>query len=187
MWPVTPAMKTPRAKDAHRNSRFKCLLSTAPRFSPNSRRVAYISNEHGNTELMLLDLPGGRRQTVAIKERIPLGPVAALEIAVVDARNGHEMPARLSVTGPDGRSYASDDAWRQADDHFDRAERKIEYGYFHTAGMSTLRVPAGTLSIEATRGLEYGVVHRSLTLAEGARERLTIALPRLDDLPARGW
>lgn len=161
--------------------------ATAPRFSPDSSRLAYISNEHGNTELVLLDLPGGRRQTVGIKKRIPMGPVATLEIHVVDAGSGREMPARLSVTGPDGRSYAPDDAWRHADDHFDRAERKIEYGYFHTGGTATLRVPAGALTIEAARGLEYGVVRRPITLAEGAHDRVSIALPRLDDLPSRGW
>lgn len=161
--------------------------ATAPRFSPDSRRIAYVSNEHGNTELMLIDLPGGRRQTVVVKERIALGPTATLEIRVVDARSQHEIPARLSVTGPDGRSYAPDDAWRHADDHFDRSERKIEYGYFHTAGTATVRVPAGTLIVEAARGLEYGIVQRAVTLAPDARERLTIALPRLDDLPARGW
>ncbi len=161
--------------------------ATAPRFSPDSRRIAYVSNEHGNTELMLLDLPGGRRHAVAVKKRIALGPVATLEIQVVDARNRREMPARLSVIGPDGRSHAPDDAWRHADDHFDRSERKLEYGYFHTASVAALRVPAGTLTVEAARGLEYGVVRRSVTLAAGAHERLTIALPRLDDLPSRGW
>lgn len=160
--------------------------ATAPRLSPDSRRIAYISNEHGNTELMLMDLPGGRRQSVVVKERVALGPTATLEIRVVDAASQREMPARLSVTGPDGRSYAPDDAWRHADDHFDRSERKIEYGYFHTAGPATVRVPAGTLNVEAARGLEYGIVTRTLTLAPGARERVTLALPRLDDLPARG-
>jgi hypothetical protein len=161
--------------------------ATAPRFSPDSRRIAYLSNEHGNTELMLLDLPGGHRWKVHLTKRVPFGPVATLEIQVVDARNQREMPARLSVTGPDGRAYAPDDAWRHADDHFDRAERKLEYGYFHTTGTATLSVPAGNITVEAARGLEYGTVRRTLTLAEGARERLTLALPRLDDLPARGW
>jgi len=161
--------------------------ATAPRFSPDSRRIAYISNEHGNTELMLIDLPGGRRQTVVVKERIALGPTATLEIQVVDARSHLEIPARLSVTGPDGRSYAPDDAWRHADDHFDRSERKLEYGYFHTGGTATVRVPAGALNVEAAHGLEYGMVSRPVTLTPGARERITIALTRLDDLPARGW
>ena len=48
-------------------------------------------------------------------------------------------------TGPDGRSFAPDDAWRHADDGFDRRERRFEYGYFHTAGPRRLTAPAGAV------------------------------------------
>ena len=53
------------------------------------------------------------------------------------------MPARLSVTGADGRGWAPDDAWRHADDAFDRDERPFEFDYFHADGPATLVLPAG--------------------------------------------
>ena len=65
------------------------------------------------------------------------------------------MPARVSVRGADGRYFAPDDAWRHADEAFDRAEGKFEYGYFHTTGESKLTLPAGEISVEVLRGLEW--------------------------------
>src|SRR3989441_11509776 len=65
-----------------------------------------------------------------------------LRIVIVD-RDGHALAARVSVSGPDGRAYAPDDAWRHADEAFDRAERPFEYSYFHTAGTADVTVPAG--------------------------------------------
>jgi hypothetical protein len=50
----------------------------------------------------------------------------------------------VSVSLPDGRSVAPDDAWRHADDAFDRQERSYEYGYFTPPGTSTLTMPRGT-------------------------------------------
>src|SRR5438034_11190706 len=65
-----------------------------------------------------------------------------LRIVIVD-RDGHALAARVSVSGPDGRAYAPDDAWRHADEAFDRAERPFEYSYFHTVGTADVTVPAG--------------------------------------------
>ena len=161
--------------------------ATSPRWSRDGRRIAYISNQDGNTSLCIIEIPGGGRQRVEAKERVHLGPTGRLKIAVVDAKSGRPMPARLSVTGPDGRSYAPDDAWRQADDSFDRQERPFEYSYFHTPGSSEVVVPAGSIVVEAIRGLERGVVTRRFSVAPGAVIPVRIALERIADLPSRGW
>jgi TolB protein len=161
--------------------------ATSPRWSPDGRRIAFILNEGGNTALSIQEIPGGRRTRVDVTERRPLGPVATLRVEVVDARSGAAVPARISATTADGRSWAPDDAWRHADDFFDRAERKIEYGYFHTGGNATLTVPAGKVMVEVTKGLEYRVAREEITLVEGASETVRVRLERLDDLPARGW
>lgn len=160
---------------------------TNPRWSPDGRRIAYISNEDGNTSLWIQDVPGGRRQRVVPRERRYLRPVGSLVIDVTDVVTGQPTPARISVTGPDGRSYAPDDAWRHADDSFDRSERKLEYGYFHTRGHSELTVPEGPLTVEVLRGLEYGPFRREATVGAGRRTMLRFALERLVDLPSRGW
>jgi Tol biopolymer transport system component len=159
--------------------------ATAPRWSPDGTRIAYVSNEDGTPALWTVSLPGGERRRVEIRERRRLGPVGRLRIAVTE--NGRDVPARLSVTTADGRSFVPEGAWRHADDSFDRAERRIEHGYFHSAGSAEVLVPAGPVTLEVTRGLEYRPVRRTLAVAEGETRTETVALERLADWPARGW
>jgi TolB protein len=160
--------------------------ATSPRWSPDGRRIAYISNEGGNTALVLQDIPGGRRGVIRIKERRHLDPVGLLRIEVVTA-SGREVPARVSVTGPDGRAYAPDDAWRHADDGFDRSEGRYEYSYFHTRGTSELAVPAGAVAIEVTRGLEYRPARREVRIPAGGSVTQRISLARLATPEEKGW
>jgi len=160
--------------------------ATAPRWSHDGGRIAYVSNEGGNTSLWVIELPGGRRQQVTIRERRYREPVARLALEIVDER-GRPAPARVSVTGPDGRSWAPDDAWRHADEAFDRSERAFEYGYFHAAGRVGLTVPAGRVAVEVTRGPEYRIARAELTLAPGGSRAHRVVLQRVADLPAQGW
>jgi hypothetical protein len=160
--------------------------ATAPRWSPDGKHIAFISNEGGNTELRVLDVPGGRLQSIRAVSRIYHGPVARLRITVVDGRTGRPIPARVSIIGSDGRSFAPDEAWRHADDGFDRRERTFEYGYFHTTGSSNLTVPVGKLNVEVSRGPEYRVWRSDLQVTGGTRQ-LRIPLERLANLPALGW
>ncbi|HEX2251237.1 MAG TPA: CehA/McbA family metallohydrolase, partial [Gemmatimonadales bacterium] len=161
--------------------------ATAPRWSPDGRRVAYIANAQGNTELRLVDVPGGRIERVEVGRRIYREPVGRLQLTVTDVASGRSMPARVSITGTDGRSHAPDDAWRHADDAFDRSERQFEYGYFHTNGVSRLTVPAGVVTVEVTRGPEYRVWRRKITVPADSLQSVRIRLQRQIDLPASGW
>jgi dipeptidyl aminopeptidase/acylaminoacyl peptidase len=154
--------------------------ATAPRWSPDGRRIAFISNRGGNTSLRIVDLPGGRQSAVRIERRIYRGPTGRLRVVV-------SSPARISVTGPDGRSFGPEDAWRHADDGFDRAERRFEYGYFHTGGSSLLTLPAGQYEVEVSRGPAYGAQRRTVEVAAGRTAALSFALRPLGDLTARGW
>ncbi len=161
--------------------------ATYPRWSPDGRRIAYISNQTGNTSLWVVDVPGGSRRQVQAPTRRYLHPVGCLRLAVVDATTGRAVPARVSVTGPDGRSFAPDDAWRHADDYVERPERRFEYGYFHTRGSSALTVPVGEVAIEVTRGPEYRVARRVVRIVADSTASVRIRLERLTDLAARGW
>ena len=161
--------------------------ATAPRWSPDARRIAYISNEEGNTSLWLMDVPGGQRQRADLADRRYREPVGRLTISVVDAGTGSPLPARLSVTAADGRGFAPDDAWRHADDGFDRRERAIEYSYFHTAGRSQLTVPAGRVVVEAMHGLQFRLARHEVMVAPDGQVELTIALTRLANLERDGW
>jgi TolB protein len=160
--------------------------ATEPRFSPDGRRIAFVSNETGNTSLWVQTLPGGQRENVLARERRYLSPVGRLVVETVDAA-GRAVPARISVTGPDGRAYAPDDAWRYADDSFDRAERRFEYAYFHGSGRAELSVPAGTVDVEVLHGLEYRPVRERVTVRAGETSHVRAVLERLADLESRGY
>ncbi len=161
--------------------------ATAPRWSPDGTRIAFISNENGNTALRIVDVPSGNSQSVQAKRRVYRDPVGRLQLTVIDAQTGRLAPARVSITGTDGRSFAPDDAWRHADDAFDRRQRGFEYGYFHTTGTSILSVPAGAVTVEISRGPEYRVVRRRVVVSADSATSMRVVLARLVDLPAQGW
>ncbi|MDQ3136674.1 MAG: hypothetical protein M3Q93_03695, partial [Gemmatimonadota bacterium] len=79
--------------------------ATTPRWSPDGRRIAYVSNEGGNTSLWVVEIPGGRRVLVRADRRTYRSPVGRLRLGVGRAA---PTPARVSVTGDDGRSFAPD-------------------------------------------------------------------------------
>jgi hypothetical protein len=91
------------------------------------------------------------------------------------------------VSAPSGQSFAPDDAWRYADDAFDRGTRKFEYGYFHTEGSSTLMVPQGRYTVEVSRGPEYRVSRSTITVTGSSTSQVGVTLARLVDMPHTGW
>ena len=93
---------------------------------------------------------------------------------------GHPTPARVFVTGEDGRAYAPDAAWMHADDKFVRAERPFEAHYFHSAGVSELTVPAGRIDVEVTKGFEYRFEKKNVLIAAGRHSTLTVYLQSLN-------
>ena len=160
--------------------------ATAPRWSRDGTRIACISNEGGNTSLWVIDVVGARKQRVEARERRYRPTVGTLSLSIVD-HAGHPLAARISVTTAEGRAYAPDDAWRHADEAFDRSERQFEYSYFHSAGSAELTVPAGRVHVEAWRGPEYRVSRADVNVPTGRRVEHRIVLERVDNLPARGW
>ncbi|HWC72534.1 MAG TPA: CehA/McbA family metallohydrolase, partial [Gemmatimonadales bacterium] len=187
--------------------------ATAPRWSHDGKHIAYIANDSvralkacpercegrrlgqgtnpeglsgAGTSLWVIDVPSGAKHQVAARHRAYRGATGTLRIEVVDA-GGRMLPARVSVTGPDGRGYAPDDAWRHADEAFDRSERQFEYTYFHSPGSSQVIVPAGSIHIEVWRGPEYKLVRADVNVPTGRRITRRVTLQRVANLPARGW
>ena len=157
---------------------------TSPRYSRDIKKIAYISNQKGNTSLWIQDVVGGARKELKVEEREYMVPMATLSLTVFDPA-GQVTPARVSVTGEDKRNYAPHDAWIHGDDSFVRSERPFEPYYFHTTGKSKIVVPAGKVTVEVMKGFEHELAKVELTLVQDERQELGVRL-KLLDLP-QNW
>lgn len=149
-----------------------------PRWSPDGKKIAFISNRGGNTSLWIQQIPGGA-QTKMVNNRHYLKAMARLRITVLDPA-GHSSWVRLSITGEDGRAYAPEDAWMHADDSFDRRERPFEAHYFHSSGKSEVAVPSGRVALEVMKGLEYHLARQTVKVAPHQQESIKIHLTPLE-------
>jgi Tol biopolymer transport system component len=150
-----------------------------PRWSPDGTRIAFISNRDGNTSLWSQEIPGGGQSQIIPKDKHYLRPMGRLAIKVLGS-SGQATPARIFVTGGDGRAYAPDDAWMRADDNFVRSERSFEAHYFHTSGNAELAVPAGRVDLEVMKGFEYRVEKKTVQVAVGENTKLTVLMRPLN-------
>jgi len=152
--------------------------NTAPRWSPDGQHIAFISNRGGNTSLWIVNAFGGAQRQLQVGQRGYLKPMGRLQITVLDSR-GKRTAARVFVIGPDQRAYAPADAWMHADDSLDPAQQAFEAHYFHTMGRSELTVPAGAVSVEVMKGLDYQVEKQDVTMAPEGRGGITFRLQPL--------
>jgi len=160
---------------------------TRPRWSPDGRRIAFTTNENGNVALRVVDVPGGLVRSVIATAPRGLRPMGTVILHATDEA-GKELPARLSVTGEDGRGWAPAGAWLHADDGFDRKIRPFEMTYFHVPmSGATMTLPVGTYTVLATRGLEYAPERVIVSVSAGSAATTTLRLRRIADLPSLGW
>jgi hypothetical protein len=154
----------------------------SPAVSPDGTRVAFMSNLGGPMTLYTAPMPGGPKTSwtpVTLEDRHLRGASARLQVRVVGPDN-QPMPARVTVTASDGRSYAPDDG-------FARVMAVTETHYFHAGGTSTVRVPAGDVTITALRGPEFEPATTTITLVPNEFNRTVLRLARMTDMPERGW
>src|SRR5262245_17987413 len=78
---------------------------TNPRWSPDGRTIAFISNRSGNTALWLIDVMSGEQRALQIGERRYRQPRREWTLQIVD-EGGRSVPARVSITDGWQRSYA---------------------------------------------------------------------------------
>ena len=151
------------------------------RWSPEGQRIAYISNESGNTSLFVQDFVGGGLTPVVATKRRYKSDQARLTLDIRDEQ-GRSVPARVAVLGSDGRAAAPVSTWMHADDGFDRALQPSETRYFHCPSRCILDVPAGDAAIWVQRGFRYVPWQRTVTLSAGSDRTLAVKLQR-NDLP----
>ena len=132
--------------------------NTNPRWSPDGRTIAFISNRSGNTALWLVDAASGEQRQLQIVERRYLQPHRELNLRVVD-KAGNRIAARISVTDSRLHSYAPEDAWIHADDLIVPERQAIETRYFHSNGASRIAVPLDRLAITVSHGPAYEIAH----------------------------
>jgi Tol biopolymer transport system component len=152
------------------------------RWSPDGERVAFISNEGGNTSLAVRDFIGGATTPVIAKTRRYKAARARLTIDIRDEQ-GRGVPARVSVLGSDGRAIAPASAWMHADDGYDRALQPAETHYFHCPSTCTVELPAGDTKVWVQRGFRYFPWRQTVKLAAGAEKTVPVSL-QLNELPA---
>ncbi|MCH8615266.1 CehA/McbA family metallohydrolase [Sphingomonas sp. SM33] len=152
------------------------------RWSPDGERVAFISNEGGNTSLAVRDFIGGATTQIVVKTRRYKGTRARLTIDIRDER-GRSVPARVSVLGSDGRATAPASAWMHADDGYDRTLQFAETHYFHCPSTCTVEAPAGDAKIWVQRGFRHLPWRQTVKLAPSTEKTVPVSL-QLNDLPA---
>ena len=155
---------------------------SSARWSPDGERIAYISNEDGNTSLAVRDYTGGATTRVVAKTRRYKVPQARLTLDIRDEK-GRSVPARISVVGSDGRAAATGSVWMHADDGFDRALQPVETHYFHCPSKCTVEAPAGDASVWVQHGFRYLPWQQTVKLTAGAERAVAVKLER-NDLPA---
>ena len=152
---------------------------TAPRWSPDGSKIAYITNENGNTAIRVQEFVGGRSVLLSATDRRYKTRMLDFELNVVDIY-GKPVSARVAITGSGGRSYAPDNAWVHADDSYDRETGAFETKYFHTSGNAALKVPPGATHISVWRGPEHKIERRVINVAQGRDNTLTLRVTPLD-------
>jgi hypothetical protein len=112
-------------------------------------------------------------------------PRGSLEVDVLD-ESGRPTPARVYLTGADGRAHAPEGTMhRIVSGEF--GQPFAGDAYFYTAGRIDVAVPAGEVVLEIIKGLEYQPVLLTLPVAADRPARATVRLERSAHLKAEGW
>lgn len=155
--------------------------ATRPRWSPDSSRIAFVSNQSKNTEIWIQDSIGGARHNFVVDKRIYKRPMGRLALHIAEA-SGRPIPARIAVLGSDGRAYAPDNALMRGDDSFDRDKQDFETHYFHS-GDAELAVPVGKASVTVWYGDAHPIERADIDIATGKAAILDVITHRLDTPP----
>jgi hypothetical protein len=122
---------------------------------------------------------------------------ATLDLAIEDA-DGAPVPARIGLYDPNGR-LATPGEQALALVRYDSPFRQFlmlpgmepwpgrgRY-VFYVGGHYNARLPPGRYQLVVSRGPEYRIVEREITLGEGSPSEIRITLERWIDMAARGW
>ena len=148
---------------------------TNVRWSPSGQELAYITNKSGETAIRwrTINTIPVREGELNTRNRKYKRPHFALKYRI-DVEY-----ARVSITGPDGRSYIPESGTIYADDGYDRKERSMERHYFYSADArgGTVMVPEGRYTVEISQGFGRKPFRRELEVRGGQNNELAAELP----------
>ncbi|HEY4071082.1 MAG TPA: CehA/McbA family metallohydrolase [Sphingomicrobium sp.] len=152
------------------------------RWSPDGKRIAFVTNQGGNTGLVVHDFVGGAEIPIVAGTRRYISMPVRVTLDIRDGQ-GRSVPARVAVLGSDGRAAAPPSAWMHGDDGFDRAVQSAETHYFHCLSPCTIEAPVGDTRIWVQRGFRYLPWRQTVKLAAQKEQTVPVKL-QLNDLPA---
>lgn len=150
----------------------------------------------GQTRGVILPLPAVATEEVALvvstgdseqSLRLPVRRHArgSLVVEVLD-ETGSRTPARVYLTGADGRAHApADTLHRIVSGEF--GQPFAGDAYFYTAGRIDVAVPVGEVDLEIVKGLEYLPVRITVPIGTDRPATTTVRLERRAHLNAEGW
>ena len=152
-----------------------------PRWSPDGEWIAYIANEHGLSDLRLLQTFGGEERKVEIRRRVYRRPMGTLEVVVHDGAGGPPTQAKVRLWASDEKVYTPADAYHRV------GVRGLQQDFFHTDGTFSVDLPVGETKLVFMKGFERTPVHSTAIIAEGRVTRLEVPIERFTNLKAKGW
>ena len=154
----------------------------SPVYSPDGSRIAFTSNYDGPAHLMIMPAGGARRPgwtELKIRARQSALPSGRVRVRVLGP-DGQVMPARVTVSASDGRSYTPDGG-------FHRMNPVIDTHYFPSSGSFELEVPAGNTHLFVMRGPEYLPATAEVNVPADKVADVELRLRRLIDAPVQRW
>lgn len=158
---------------------------SSPRWSPDGTRIAFISNESGNTTLWILDAFTGKQTQVKPQNLKFITTRVPLTLATTD-ENGVPVAARLSIIDSRGKFIAPSDSWIHADDSRIPSLQATEPHYVHSPGKVVVQVPKDSVFIVASHGPAFGIVRHKVFAKQTDAVTLTVKIPRLELPKAAG-
>jgi TolB protein len=160
---------------------------TNARWSPDGKKIAYLSNKEGMPVIHWQELQGDDRGELDVESRKYLHAHGTLEVRVAKAPNLSSR-VRVSMTDEASRSFAPKDAWIYADDGYDRSERALERHYFHMSGSGSeaVEVPDGKYNVEVSQGFGVKPFRKTVEVKGTDTLQIEAQLEALEFNPARG-